>query len=278
MNDSMTDNREEIEQEDAAQEELTAVEQAVEATVAAAAPTSAVDDLEQLRRSEQAGQLVMTARMTLRRGQKSEAKKQLAQALKIDPSDIGALELLGDIFLEDAEQEKAIQVFEHGLKCHPDYAPFEEKLGQAHIDIAEMERDKQRQQDVLELGIVSDKLLDKKPSLAMGLSLIVPGAGQVYNDQYEKAAMHFGFWIVLLLTWSTMLFSQMRAIQNLAKAGQYRRYMPRIDEAIDAMSSGQRAFFWVLIGIWILVILVSATDAMSTASRLNDERRRDLGI
>lgn len=239
---------------------------------------SAASELEAQRRSEQAGQLVMTARMTLRRGQRAEAKKTLAQALKVDPSDIGALELLGDIFLEDAEQEKAIQVFEHGRKFHPDYAPFEEKMAVARLDLAEVERDKLLKQEVLELGAISDKLLDKKPSLAMGLSIVVPGAGQFYNDQWEKAGVFFGLNLLIVLCWTNMIFSQMRAIQEAAKAGAYRRFMPRIDQAIDAMSDGQRTFFWTLIALWIGLIVASAIEAGMSASRINDQRRRELGI
>jgi len=236
-----------------------------------------LDDLAAQRRAEQAGQLVMSARLSLRREQRGEAKKLLGQALKVDPTDIGALELLGDIFLEDAEQEKAIQVFEHGRRCHPDYAPFEEKLAQAHLDIAEMERDKLLQQQVIEHGDDTRWLL-KKPALALSLSMLVPGAGQFYNDQWEKAALFFGLALVTLLGWFNTLFNQMSAMQEAKRQLTGRRSMPSMDEAINAMSGGQRTFFWCLVAAWILVILVSALEAALSASRFNEAQRAHLGL
>ena len=250
-----------------------------EAEVQGVAPE---DDLATQRRSEQAGKLVMSARLALRREQRSEAKKLLAQALKVDATDIGALELLGDIFLEDAEQEKALQVFEHGRKHHPDHAPFEEKLAQAHLDIVEMENDKllkENATEALKAGNfdVGDKLLDRKPSLAMGLSAIVPGAGQVYNEEYEKAAVLFGLALLSLLGWFNTLFNKMRSMQDAAQAGG-RRIMPNMDEAINAMSSGQRTLFWGLVMMWIVIIILSAVDATISATRFNEARRQHLGL
>lgn len=232
------------------------------------------------RRTEEAGKLVMTARLNLRRGERSETKKLLAQALKIEPSDIGALEMLGDMFLEEAEQEKAIQVFEHGLKFHPDYAPFEEKMALAKIDIAEMERDQILKESALQNAIENgldpgyDKLLDKKPSLALGLSAFVPGAGQFYNDEWEKGAAFFVLALCSLLSWFNILFNKMRAMQEVTG----RKFMPRMDQALDALSSGQRTLFWFLMLTWIVVVFASAIDAALSANRLNEARRRELGL
>ncbi|HEY0075300.1 MAG TPA: hypothetical protein VGB77_14465 [Abditibacteriaceae bacterium] len=240
-----------------------------------------MSELDKERRAEEAGKVVMTARLALRRNQRGEARKLLAQALKIDPSDIGALDMLGDMFLEDAEQEKAIQVFEHGLKHHPDHAPFEEKLGLARLDIAEMERDQLMKESALQNAIANsldpgyDKLLDKKPPLALGLSVIVPGAGQLYNDEYEKGGVFLAVWALIGLSWFNLLFNKMRAMQE-ASVG--RRIMPSMAQAIEAMSGGQRAFFWLLVLLWLAVIIAAAADAMLSATRLNEDRRRQLGL
>lgn len=233
------------------------------------------------RRAEEAGKIVMMARRSLRQGRRDEAKKYLVEALKIDSADIGALDMLGDMFLEDAEQEKAIQVFAHGLKHHPEYAAFEEKLALAKLDIAEMERDQLMREMTLQNAVENgldpgrDKLLDRKPSLALGLSAVVPGAGQIYNDQYEKAAAFFALALISLLGWFNLLFNKMRAMQE-ASVG--RRIMPRMDQALDAMSGGQRFLFWFLVLLWLVVAIVSACEASLTATRLNETRRRELGL
>jgi hypothetical protein len=189
--------------------------------------------------------------------------------------------MLGDMFLEEAEQEKAIQVFEHGLKHHPNHAPFEEKLGLARLDIAEMERDQLMKESALQNAIEKgldpgyDKLLDKKPALALGLSAVVPGAGQLYNDQYEKGGAFFALWALIGLSWFNLLFNKMRAMQEAAVG---RKIMPRMDEALAAMSGGQRAVFWLLVLLWIAVTIASAVEAALSATRLNEERRRQLGL
>ena len=240
-----------------------------------------MSELEQARRAEEAGKIVMTARLALRRNQRDEAKKLLAQALKVNSTDIGALDMLGDVFLEEAEQEKAIQVFEHGLKHHPGHAPFEEKLGLARLDLAEMERDQLMKESALQNAIANgldpgyDKLLDKKPSLALGLSAVVPGAGQLYNDQYEKGGVFFALWALIGLSWFNLLFNKMRAMQEAAVG---RKIMRRMDEALAAMSGGQRAMFWLLVLLWIGVIVASAIEAAQSATRSNENRRRELGL
>jgi len=234
------------------------------------------DELEAQRRSEQAGKLVMSARLAARRSQRGEAKKLLAQALKIDSADIGALELLGDIFLEEAEQEKALQVFEHGCKCHPEYAPFEEKLAQVHLDIAEMENEKLLKEHARTAMIegslaVNDKLLDRKPALAMGLSMVVPGAGQFYNDEWEKAGVFFGAALLTLLGWFNPLMTGMHSVMRRGTA-------PLWGDAIAAISSGQRTLFWISLLVWVVVIMIAAIDATLTANRLNEARRQELGL
>ena len=238
-------------------------------------------ELDNSRRAEEAGKIVMTARMNLRRGQRSETKKLLAQALKIDPSDISALDMLGDMFFADGEQEKAIQVFTHGLKFHPEHAVFEEKLALAKLDIAEMERDQVMKESALQNAIENgldpgfDKLLDKKPSLALGLSAVVPGAGQFYNDEWEKAGVYFVLWLASVCAWSYPLMTQMRALFNNAKG---RRVVPGIGDGIAAMSGAVQFFFWLMLLTCIGVIIASAIDATVSATRLNEARRRELGL
>jgi tetratricopeptide (TPR) repeat protein len=223
-------------------------------------------------RAERAGQAVMAARLALKRNQRDEAKKLLAQALKTSPGDIGALELLGDLFMEEAEQEKAIQVFAHGLKAHPHHAPFEEKMALAKLDLAEMERDKIAREQFIETGD-TEKWLDKKPHLAMGLSVLVPGAGQFYNDHIERAAVFFGLALATLCGWFYPLSNKFLELRRLNA-----RAAPGFEDCLAAMSDGTRFFFWVMLVGWLMVYVLSAYDAALGASRFNEARRQHLGI
>ena len=112
--------------------------------------------------------MLMAARREVRRGNRDKARQLLQQIFAVEPTDLGALELLGDIFMEEGEQEKALKVFERGQKYHPRHKAFEEKIALCHLDLAEMERDRLLREQVLEQGD-TDKLLDRKPGLACSL-------------------------------------------------------------------------------------------------------------
>ena len=59
---------------------------------------------------------------------------------------------------------------------------------------------------------------------------------------------------------------------------QGRGYVPGWEEALNDMGSAQRTFFWLMVVAWIVTVIVSAADAAMAAQRLNEERRRHLGI
>src|SRR5947207_5666523 len=89
-------------------------------------------------RSEEVGKVVMLARSALRKGDNDEGRRRLMQALALDPSDCAAIELLGDLYMAEGEQEKAVRVFTKGLSFHPHYRPFEEKMALCYLDLDEM--------------------------------------------------------------------------------------------------------------------------------------------
>lgn len=163
-------------------------------------------DIEALRRAEKAGALVMAARNASRKGRRDEARAQLQQALALAPTDCGALELLGDMFLEEGEQEKAIVVFERGRKHHPRHAAFEEKIALARLDLAEMETDRLLREQALadppgEVGAASQRISDRKPNAVAFLSLLLPGAGQFYNEEAERGLVFLLSAIVVFCAW-----------------------------------------------------------------------------
>lgn len=227
------------------------------ATMVGAAAVST--DVEALHRAEKAGALVMSARNAARKGRREEARAQLQQALTLAPTDCGALELLGDMFLEEGEQEKAIAVFERGRKHHPRHAAFEEKIAEAHIDLREMETDRLLREQALAdpLGGESARaevVRDRKPNAVAFLSLLLPGAGQFYNEETERGMVYFLIAMALFCAWCVP-WRMGWAMAGLAKIW------------IGAMLLAQ-----------IATHVSAAVDAARGAMRDAEERKRLLGV
>lgn len=230
-------------------------------------------DAAEVARAEKAGTLVMAARLALKRGDKAEARIRLQEALIVEPRDCAALELVGDIFLEDAEQEKAIQVFERGLKYHPAHHAFEEKIALALLDIEEMKRDATQRDLVLTHGD-KDRWQDRKSGIAISLSLLVPGMGQFYNDEAERGWAFLGGAAFTFLGWYLPLS---RALSGLRGSGA-RQLVARTGEAIAGMGFFAKGWFWLMIVAALLIWIYAAYDALRGTERFNRARRPFFGI
>ena len=245
---------------------------------AATTPTSipkAAPTLEEMKRDEQVAGLVMKARLELRRGKKDDARKDIAQALATNPVDIGALELMGDVFLEEGEQEKAILVFKKGHAHHPQHAAFEEKIAVAQLDIEEMKIAEVMRQMAVS-GKVPDEMADVKPGRAAMLSLLVPGAGQFYLEQNERGAMYLGAAVLTLCGWALPLQGAMRGAGEAVRSTG--SIMSAWSNAIASMSGGTRALFWLSMTLYSALYILSAWDAVTHIARMKEERKRALGL
>ncbi len=242
------------------------------------APTSipkAAPTLEEMKRDEQVAGLVMKARLELRRGKKEDARKDIAQALAMNPTDIGALELMGDVFLEEGEQEKAILVFKKGHAHHPQHAAFEEKIAVAQLDIEEMKIAEVMRQMAVG-GKIPDEMADVKPGRAAMLSLLVPGAGQFYLEQNERGAMYLGAVVLTLCGWALPLQGAMRGAGEAVRSTG--SIMSAWSNAIASMSGGTRALFWLSMTLYSALYILSAWDAVTHIARMKEERERALGL
>jgi tetratricopeptide (TPR) repeat protein len=212
--------------------------------------------VEKLRREEKAAGLVMQARNMLRKGQRDQARVQLQQAFALNPADCGAFEVLGDIFLEEGEQQKAITVFERGRQHHPRHAAFEEKIALAHIDLAEMERDRILKEQLLAdpAATLQGRTSDRKPISVAFLSLLAPGAGQYYNEEPERALVFFPVALLLLLAWAVPWLGNW------------------------SMGGFERVWIGVMLAIAVIWHVIAAVDAARSAQREIEEQKRLLGM
>lgn len=227
------------------------------------------NDLEALRRAEAAGANVMAARNALRKGERNRAKELIKEAFAANPGDIAAIELLGDMYLEEGETEKALGLFERAHQAHPEHVAFEEKMAICRLDLAEMENDKLAKQLLLEQGD-NGKIFERSPSKAMSLSLLLPGAGQFYNDENEKGTIYLVTGLLSFLTWVYPLLqvmAQQRPAQRLD-----------VGNAIQAMSGLQAGSFYLGLTIYTGIYVASLVGAGSAAKQYNEERRASLGL
>lgn len=236
----------------------------------------ALPSVEELKREERVAELVRNARVSLRRGKGGEARQEIAQALALDATQKDALELMGDVFVEEGEHEKAILVFRKGHALYPQHAAFEEKIAIALIDIEEMKLSQLMRKMALEGQMPADENADLRPGRAALLSLLVPGAGQFYLEQNERGAAYLGATFLTLCGWALPLKSAMTS------AGEAVRSSGSIfagwSGAIAAMTGGTRTVFWLSFSVFSALYIVSALDAVLHISRLKAERKRALGL
>jgi tetratricopeptide (TPR) repeat protein len=223
------------------------------------------NDLEALRRAEAAGAKVMAARNALRKGERNSAKELIKEAFAANPGDIAAIELLGDMFLEEGETEKALGLFERAHQQHPEHIAFEEKLAICRLDLAEMESDRLARQLLLEQGDLG-KGDERSSTKAMTLSLLLPGAGQFYNDENEIGTVYMGAGLLSFLAW----------VQPLLTALSKQKF--NFGNALSSMSGLQAPSFYLGIAIWTVVYVASVVAAGNSAKRYNEQRRGILGL
>lgn len=239
------------------------------ASETSAAPDAISDELAAQLRSEKAGALVMAARSAQRKGNKAQAKSLLQQAFRIDSTDSGGLELLGDLFLEEGQQEKALAIFERGLHFHPEHHAFEEKIGICHVDLDEMRRHRERREQIMAQGGL-EPWMELNPTRAFGLSVMLPGAGQTYIGQSTRGLTLLILAIGTFLGWSIPLYYAMKA----ANSQSAKKASVSLAGALSTLSLPALMWFWLMVAGWVALYIYAAVDAATQAKQINELRQQ----
>lgn len=150
---------------------------------AAAARVQAVEevslDLPEFREASgaemrQAEQLLREASMLRRREKYADAIVKCREALALTPKDAPALELLGDLYQGVAQVNTALAAYKRATEADPKRASAERKYGDLLM----------RQQSWG--GGADPEAVPKNGLVASLISLVVPGAGQIYNGEILK--------------------------------------------------------------------------------------------
>lgn len=227
------------------------------------------NDLESLKRSEAAAGRVMAARNALRKGERERAKVLIKEAFAENPGDLAALDFLGDMLLEDGETEQALRLFERALKAHPGNANFEEKLAICRLDLAEIEADKQMRHNLI-LGEENSKIFERSLAKSITLSLLLPGAGQFYNDENEKGAAYLAAGVVSSIAWFYPLWNSLSRLPTAQRLD--------FSTAIHSMIGIEPVLFYIGATVWSGVYAASLIGAMTSTKSYNEARRVALGL
>lgn len=143
--------------------------------------------------------LLRDAHLHRRRGQLANAELLCRRALELAPEDVTAQEMMGDLLAEKDELDEALELYRKAFEKQPQRAVLEEKIARLVLQKDEEERERIAMQFMLENPRAKAER-KRHATIALLLSLICPGLGQLIAGQYVKGT------IVLVLGLAAMLF------------------------------------------------------------------------
>jgi len=155
------------------------------------------DELEHRRKLEQIQPLLIAARRELRLLQFDQAMRRCEQILQALPDSVEALEIKGDIHRARGEHEAALATFRRALELSPANRRIQDKHDLVLLDIDETRRLEARQKEAASNPEKFRREL-KKPLWSCLLSCVLPGMGQIYNEEYAKGALLSGIFLLTL--------------------------------------------------------------------------------
>jgi len=153
-------------------------------------------------------QLLRDAYLLRMRQQWGAAEELCRQALELAPEDVQGLELLGDLLTEKGSEAQALETYRKAFELQPLKASLEEKIARAVLRKAEDERERLQAQLMLSKP-VSGKQKKRNQTMAVLLSAICPGGGQMLNGQYVKGGIFLGLGLLTLGFGGTHAFTML---------------------------------------------------------------------
>ncbi|MCS7192844.1 MAG: tetratricopeptide repeat protein [Armatimonadetes bacterium] len=205
-----------------------------------------------MKRDEQLERILTRANIERVRGNFSVAKSLLEQALQKAPDRADIHELLGDVHKATGNLKSALECYKKSKELDPSRRSAEEKFAATLLEI---------NQPSLPEEV---PFLPKNPNYAAIFSAFLPGAGQIYNEQWFK-----GF-IMLTVTLSSLgyflqFFRQVRT--KTISLGQIQQLIEQssVFEILLLLFSGLLAF-----SMWTWSII----DAYKTACRFQQLQQK----
>ena len=215
-------------------------------------------DLDGLKKKAEFDRLMTSAHVYRMRGDYTQARHIIRQALELCPSDLDAREFAADLLFAAGKLEVAAAEYKSICDENPNRVGAEEKFAKATLQIAEGNRQQELLKQMMEnpaafraqnsVGVQSSK------SLLMAILLSsAPGFGQIYCGKLIK-----GIWIFVasLLSWLLFLASR-----------------PNVTNAQDFLREiGGTAIFSLCVGMMVQVY------ALVDAVVLAEKSQKDQGL
>jgi len=134
------------------------------------------------------------------RGQWRDAETTCRKALEISPKDVSALDMLAGILAELGKVDEAVSTIKSAMELSPGNAALETKYARLVLQKGEQSYMASLAQDMLEHPR-KYSAYKRKPSVALLGAILTPGLGQVYNQQFTKAGIIFGTFLMLILSY-----------------------------------------------------------------------------
>jgi tetratricopeptide (TPR) repeat protein len=161
-------------------------------------------------RERERDRLLTLANVQRMRGQIPEATETLKKALALgegqSKADAPVHELLGDILAADERWDEAKTAFGTAHALDPARASAERKFAQMTLRIADSQREREMAEAILRGEIPAGTASGvaavhgkRSPALALLLSGVVPGFGQLYNGQLIKGLVCLGAFLLTVL-------------------------------------------------------------------------------
>jgi TM2 domain-containing membrane protein YozV len=135
------------------------------------------------------------------RGQWLDAEVTCRKALTVAPTDLGTHVMFVDILIELGKTDEALAEIKAALLLAPGNPNLETKYAKLVLQKGEAAYQMAMARDMLENPHKYRTASRRKPGLALFLSLMMPGLGQLYNQEFVKAGILFGTLILLIVSY-----------------------------------------------------------------------------
>ena len=204
-------------------------------------------------------QLLIQANVHRARGNYEKAMELVKRANEISPHNPQVLELMGDILRARGQPREALEKYRSALAAQPNRPSVEEKIAVVTLELTEMAKREEMRAWLREHPEYRPR--GKNPSLAVIASLAIPGAGQVYNEDWVKGLIIFGAWLLCLFSFTSPLYD---ALQHGVQAGS----VEGITEALRSWSTLKLLWVWLTMIACAVIWTYSFIEAGITAYRL----------
>jgi tetratricopeptide (TPR) repeat protein len=232
-------------------------------------PIGDESDIEAQVRAAEIDRLASALAIYRRRGQLDEARKAAEDLSQLQPGNVDARELGADILMEQGRVEEALDEYRAILGEHPEREHSEEMVARISVILADRERLKAQQRDILE---APEKMPRDRTARAVACALLLPGLGQLYLGQYMLGV------VLLIVTLAATAVIANYGIAEPFTVGYKSGSLGDIGAHIASYSFLMKSLLVVSLVAIMGAYLYGLIDAVRVARRQREAVERELGI